>query len=432
MNILNLIEVFVAFILLFSLSALFRACKIYLVNLCYQAIDITRYHKFREHKKLSFLFDHRKQIAQSLDLAQIVVTIGLGALLFPFLDLLDGMLDWEFLDLHFGAVYGFLLFFMIIFQYSIMISIGRILGGTVKLKILDRCAPFMIITAKILFPLTLGINYFSLRIFSIFNIRIEKDYNSLDASFLARALIDSNISFSSEILHIIRNAIRLPHLDVSDVLLPRNQIQYLDLNDGLQKNLEKAKRAGHTRYPLCKGGLDHCLGIIHIKDIFQYQGDMDSFDFNKFQRRLIQFNETTPIEDALKKLQKFKIHMAIVVDEFGGTVGLLTLEDMLEELVGKIQDEFDHEDAMIVPITKNTYKVSGLAPVHELEALFDIKFDNNNVSTFGGLVTATLGRIPEKNERFKLLGLSIRVTEVSKKRIISSVVRDDSQEIIEA
>lgn len=120
--------------------------------------------------------------------------------------------------------------------------------------------------------------------------------------------------------------------------------------------------------------------------------------------------------------------MAIVVDEFGGTIGLLTLEDILEELVGNIQDEFDHEDAMIIPITKNTYKVSGLATVHEVESFFNVKIDNENVSTFGGLITAELGRIPEKNERIKLLRWSIRITEVSKQRIISTIVRDLSTE----
>lgn len=432
MNILNLIEVFAGFILLFCLSVLFRTCKIHLVNLCYQAIDVAKYEKFRAHKKVSMLFDHRKQVGQALDLAQCCVTIGLGAILLPFLNILVSVFDWEFLKLHFWTFYGFSLFFVIAFQYFLNISIGRMIGETVKLKMLDRCLPIMIITSRILFPIILGINYFSLRFFSIFKIHTEKNYTGLDASFLARTLMNSDTTFSSEILNIIRNATRLPNLDVSDVLLPRNQIQYLDLNDGLEFNLKKAKKAGHTRYPLCKGSLDNCLGIIHIKDIFQYQGDMQTFDFTKVQRPLIQFEETIPIEEALKKLQKFKIHMALVIDEFGGTVGLLTLEDMLEKVVGNIQDEFDHEVAMIHPISKNTYRVSGLTPVHELETLFDIKFDNDSVSTFGGLISASLGRIPEKNERIKLFGLSIKITEVSKQRIISTVVRDETKEEIES
>lgn len=421
-----MVEVFVGFVLLFCLSALFTASKIYLINLCYQAIDVTKYHNLRAHKKLAVLLDNRKQIAQSLDLAQLCVVIGLGALLLPLLNIMSAVSDWEFLNAHFWTFFGFGLFFIIAIEYALRISIAKTIGTAVHSKLLDHCVPLMIFTSKLLFPLTLGINYFALRVFSLFKIHADKNYSTLDATFLTRALTDSNIVFSSEILNIIRNAIRLPDLDVSDVLLPRNQIQYLDLDDGLEKNLEKAKTGGHTRYPLCKGGLDHCLGIIHIKDIFQYQGKMELSDFIKLQRQLICFEETTPIEDALKKLQKFKIHMAIVTDEFGGTVGLLTLEDMLEELVGNIQDEFDHEDAMIIPITKNTFKVSGMAPVRALENLFNIKVDNNTVTTFGGLITATLGRIPEKNERIQLFGWSIRITEVSKKRIISAVIRDGS------
>lgn len=427
MNILNLIEVLIGFLFLFFLSGCIIAGRIYLVNLCYRTIDRGKYNQLRVNKKIATLLDGRKQVAQSLDLAQMIVLIGLGALLFPLMNVMVVVFDWQIFDRHFWTFFWIFLFFVIAINYFLTIFITKIIAGKIKSRIFDFCLPLMLGISRVLFPIILGINYFSRRVFNICNIRVEKEH--FDAAFLTHTLAESEMTFSSEILNIIQNAIRLPDLDVSDVLLPRNQIQYLDLNDGVQENLEKAKRAGHTRYPLCKGGLDHCLGIIHIKDIFQYQGDMESFDFSKFQRQLIQFEETTPVEDALKKLQKFKIHMALVVDEFGGAIGLLTLEDMLEKLVGNIQDEFDHEDALIIPMAKNTYKVSGLAPIHELESLFNIKIENNNeVSTFGGLITASLGRIPEKNERIELLGWSIRIIEVSRKRIISAIIRTDSIE----
>lgn len=426
MNILNLIEILIGFICLFVLSACFTATKIYLVNLYYQTIDRTKYHQLRANKKIASLLDSRKQVVRSLEFGQVVVTIGLGALLFPLLNIMADVFAWQAESLHFWSIFWILLFFVIVLNYGLKVSIAKIMGGTIHFKVIERCMPLIMFISKLLFPIVVGINYFLLRIFSIFNIRAEKGHSALDAAFLIGALTEARMSFSSEILNIIRNAIRLPDLNVSDVLLPRIQIQYLDLNDSVQKNLEKAQRAGHTRYPLCKGGLDNCLGIIHIKDIFQYKGDMESFDFSKLQRQLIRFEETTPVEDALKKLQKLKIHMALVVDEFGGTIGLLTLEDMLEELVGNIQDEFDHEDAMIIPIGKNTYKVSGFTPIRELENLFNIKIENSAVTTFGGLIAASLGRIPEKNERITLLGWSIRITEVSKKRIIAAIIRDQT------
>lgn len=428
MNILNLIGVLIGLIFLIFLSACFTAFKLKLIKLHHQSIDRAKREQLRMHKRVATLLDNAKQITQALDLAQAFVAIALGGLLIPVLNSIYGVLQPEAPTNHWGAILIIFFLCIVIVYYTLNLSVTRLQGESINVVDLERSAVPMLLVTKLMFPFICGIRYLMLRTFSIFNVYVEKNYNPLDAAFLASALGESEASFSPEILNIIRNAIRLPDLDVSDVLLPRNQIQYLDLNNTTQENLDKAKKTGHTRFPLCKGGIDQCLGIIHIKDIFQYQGDMESFDFSKFQRQLIRFQATTPLEDALKKLQKFKIHMALVVDEFGGAIGLLTLEDMLEELVGNIQDEFDHEDAMIIPIAKNTYKVSGLTPVHELETLFNVKIANEAVSTFGGLITAQLGRIPEKNERIKLFGWSIRIAEVSKKRIILTIIRDDSAE----
>jgi CBS domain containing-hemolysin-like protein len=237
--------------------------------------------------------------------------------------------------------------------------------------------------------------------------------------FIAHLLPGDTDSLSPLLISFIKNAIRIPQLDVSDILLPRNQIQFLDLNDTPLDNLDKAKKTGHTRFPLCQEGLDNCLGIIHIKDVFHFQGNLETLDLSKFQHQLLRFHENTPLEDALKKLMKYKIHMALVVDEFGGVVGMFTLEDILEELVGMIQDEFDADDAYILPLGKNTFKVSGLAPIHEIEEFFDVQIENDQVSTIGGLVTAEIGRIPKKGERFKILNWSIKILEVTSKRIVS-------------
>lgn len=411
---------------LFFLGAYFTLFKVNLVKLRYQVIDRAKRQELCGHKSIAALLDNMDQVARSLYLAQSFVAIGIGIVFAVVLHKMSTLLGFQFSDPHFWLILGFLIFCVVGLYYGLGVFISRMGSAVVKVKNLDRMAWYMLLIEKWLSPITWGAHYFELRLSSLLNLRVQNNKAGvpLETEFLLSALGTPETCLSPEILNIIRNAIRLPALDVSDILLPRSQIQFLDLNDSIQENLNKARRTGHTRFPLCKGGIDHCLGIIHIKDLFQYQGDMESLDFTKFQRQLIRFEETTPIEVALKKLQKFKIHMALVVDEFGGTIGSLTLEDILEELVGNIQDEFDHEDAMIIPITKNIYKVSGLTTVHDLESFFNVKIDNDAVSTFGGLITAILGRIPEKNERIKILRWSVRITEVSKQRIISTIVRD--------
>lgn len=413
------------FFLLF-LSACFTVLAVNLARLRQLAIDRTKCDELRTHKSIDIVLDSIDQIAQSLRLAQSFTAIGIGIVFLVILKRASIVFGFELLDPHFWVLLLFLFVCVVSLYFGLGILVSRIASSGTNLSKLDKRAWYMLLIEKFLSPVAWSVHYFALRLSSLLNLRVQhsKIGAPLDAESLLLGLGETETCLSSEILNIIRNAIRLPALDVSDILLPRNQVQFLDLNDSIQENLDKARRTGHTRFPLCKGGIDHCLGIIHIKDIFQYQGDMDSFDFTKFQRQLIRFEESTPVEVALKKLQKFKIHMALVVDEFGGTIGSLTLEDILEELVGNIQDEFDHEDAMIIPITKNTYKVSGLTTVHDLESFFNVKIENDTVSTFGGLITAALGRIPEKNERINLLRWSIRITEVSKQRIISTIVRD--------
>lgn len=427
---LNLLGFLLGLFFLFLLGAGFTLLKVNLVKLRHQGIDRIKREELCTHKPIAALFRNMDQVAQSLHLAQAFVAIGIGVLFVLSLNAISEVYEIELLNLHFWLVLIFLFIVIVCIYYTVDVLTTRVASSAISIRKLDKMAPYMLLTEKLLSPIVWSTHYFALRIFSILNLHVHNGKTSapLDVEFLLPGLGESEVCLSPEILNIIRNAIRLPALDVSDILLPRSQIQFLELNDSIQENLEKARKTGHTRFPLCRGGIDHCLGIIHIKDIFQYQGDMDSIDFTKFQRQLIRFEEATPAEVALKKLQKFKIHMALVVDEFGGTIGMLTLEDILEELVGNIQDEFDHEDAMIIPITKNTYKVSGLTTVHDLESYFNVKINNDNVSTFGGLITATLGRIPEKNERINLLCWSIRITEVSKQRIISTIVRDISVE----
>ena len=110
--------------------------------------------------------------------------------------------------------------------------------------------------------------------------------------------------------------------------------------------------------------------------------------------------------------------MALVVDEFGGVVGVVTLERILEELVGEIQDEFDAEESLIQPLEKDYFQISGLTPIHDVEDLLDIEIDNDDVSTFGGLITQEAGRIPEKGDRLEVGRFDVEVTEVDGTRVV--------------
>lgn len=223
---------------------------------------------------------------------------------------------------------------------------------------------------------------------------------------------------------IVAHALGLNDLTVYDVLLPRNQVQYFDINDSLKDNLELSRTTGHTRFPLCEGDLDACIGIVHIKDIYRFRGAPEKLDLRKIRRDIIRFDLDMPLDTALQTLLSKRIHMALAQDEFGGVAGIITLERILEELVGDIHDEFDRgEERMIIRIKKDFFRVSGIAPIHELEEVLGIDIDNDDVSTLGGLVVAELGRIPEPGETLGMGRMVITVQEADEKRVLSCTLK---------
>ena len=166
-----------------------------------------------------------------------------------------------------------------------------------------------------------------------------------------------------------------------------------DLNEDIKVNLERMKAAGHTRFPLCRGSLDDCVGMIHIKDIFRWREPVSGIDLFKLKRSIATFSLETPLEEAMERMLRAKFHMALVVDEFGGVVGVITLESIIEEMVGEIQDEFDSEETQITALSGGEFRILGLTPLHEVEEELGVTLGNDEVSTFGGLVTGELGRI---------------------------------------
>jgi CBS domain containing-hemolysin-like protein len=221
---------------------------------------------------------------------------------------------------------------------------------------------------------------------------------------------------------IFRNALQMRGLTVGDVLLPRHQVQWMDLNDGVESNLKLARETGHTRFPLCAGDLDRCVGLIHIKDIFRKGVNPKTLDLRNIKREIMRISPDMSVEDAMHMFLAKRQHMALVVDEFRGAEGVVTLERLLELLVGDIRDEFDNEEDNIKRMPNGEYSVSGLTPVYELERELGMEFANKEVSTLGGQITAELGRIPESGAHLKLDGLEIVVTEVDERRVIRARV----------
>ena len=217
---------------------------------------------------------------------------------------------------------------------------------------------------------------------------------------------------------LLMNALDLRGRHVSQILVPRPKVEFLSTKSTLAENLDVAEKAGYSRFPLCDGDLDHTFGMVHIKDLLRLgRQSNDTGDLLSIKRDVLFVPESTVLETLLKSFLANKRHMAIVVDEYGGTAGIVTLEDVLEELVGEIQDEFDQETPLIVKLSDREYLVDGVTPVHELEGQCGLVLDSTHASTIGGYLIEYKGELPIEGESFLLEGWEILIKKVRNRRI---------------
>src|SRR5437660_833219 len=214
---------------------------------------------------------------------------------------------------------------------------------------------------------------------------------------------------------LLMNVLDLRDRVVRDIMTPRGEIVYLDLEDDFETNVKKAIESRHTRFPLCRENLDNTIGLVHIKEFLQMMRDPHP-DLLKIKRDLVPVPEMMPLETLLKLFLNKHAHLALVVDEFGGTVGMVTMENVLEELVGDIQDEFDFEKEEFRKINANEFSVDGALGLYELNELAKLDLESADVSTIGGYVTHLLGHLPKQGEQVKIGDYIVTVSQSDGRR----------------
>jgi CBS domain containing-hemolysin-like protein len=211
---------------------------------------------------------------------------------------------------------------------------------------------------------------------------------------------------------ILINALELNEVWVRDVMTHRGDVVYLDSDQPFQQSLEIALKSQHTRFPLVRGHLDNTLGLIHIKDVLKLMNDPDP-DLMRIKREMKVVPETMPLDLLLKFFLKERAHVALVADEFGHIGGVVFLDNVIEELVGDIQDEFDNDKSEFTRINEHEFVVEGTTTLNDLSDFEeDLHIDSGEVTTVGGYITQLLGRFPELGETVEILGYEARVTSV--------------------
>ncbi|MCC5852035.1 MAG: CBS domain-containing protein [Alkalimonas sp.] len=215
-------------------------------------------------------------------------------------------------------------------------------------------------------------------------------------------------------------------LDVSkmrarDIMIPRSQMTTLDIEQSIQQILPTLLENNHSRYPVVNEDKDHIEGILLVKDLlrFAFQPDSVECHLRDIIRPAVIIPESKRVDALLKEFRQKRYHMALVVDEYGGVSGLVTIEDILEQIVGEIEDEHDDdEDVDIKKMASNVFQVSALTPLDEFNQHFGSRFNETEADTIGGIVLHAFGHMPERGESIELEGLLFKVSKANSRRLL--------------
>jgi CBS domain containing-hemolysin-like protein len=211
---------------------------------------------------------------------------------------------------------------------------------------------------------------------------------------------------------------------VREVMVPRPDMVAAPLDSGLRNVLDLLLRHGYSRIPVYRGDLDHIEGVVYAKDVLRHlHAGKESVPIDKIMREPLFVPETKRVSELLREMQLRRIHIAIVLDEYGSTAGLATIEDLLEEIVGEIEDEYDREEVKVEPVDENTYRVSGRLSIDDVNELLNVDLPHEEWDTVAGLMYGLLGAVPTQGETVSYEDLDFVAEKVQGRRIAKVLIR---------
>ena len=213
-----------------------------------------------------------------------------------------------------------------------------------------------------------------------------------------------NIDLSSKEKSILSNILSINKLKADDVMIPRATIVAISQDSSFQNIIDTIDKESHSRMPIFRKDLDNVLGMMHIKDIIKFSGsNHNDFNIKKIMREVLFVPPTMPVMNLLLKMQATKLHMALVIDEHGGTDGLITIEDVIEEIVGEIEDEHDKDDDFnFKKIDSNTFEAKADMTLDDFNHESNLSIVEENVDTLGGYIFSKINRVPYAGEVIKV------------------------------
>ncbi|HUJ86054.1 MAG TPA: transporter associated domain-containing protein [Burkholderiales bacterium] len=228
----------------------------------------------------------------------------------------------------------------------------------------------------------------------------------------------------ADALSIIEGALTVSEMQVRDIMIPRAQMDVIDINEPVETFIPQLISTAHSRFPVIDQNRDDVIGILLAKDLLRYYAGEEEFNVREMLRPAVFVPEAKRLNVLLREFRASRNHMAIVADEYGGVAGLVTIEDVLEQIVGEIEDEYDFDEASdnILAESSGRFRVKALTQIADFNAAFGTRFSDQEVDTIGGLVIAELGRLPKRGETLTIGGLRFQVLRADSRRVYTLLV----------
>ncbi|HRP60202.1 MAG TPA: gliding motility-associated protein GldE [Vicingus sp.] len=303
---------------------------------------------------------------------------------------------------------------------------GEILPKVYATKNALKMALFMAKPLNFLIAIFKPISYLLISSTNFIDKKIKRKTHDISVEELSHAIDLTNDINSNEQEHqILKGIVKFGETSVKEIMTARVKVVSIEKDTPFDEVIKVILESGHSRIPVYEETFDKVLGVLYIKDIIPYINNEKDFNWNTLIRTPFFVPENKKLDDLLKEFQERKIHLAIIVDEYGGTSGIITLEDIIEEIVGEISDEFDTDDIVYSKLDDNTYIFDGNTTINDLAKIISLDEEilvemRREAETIAGLIIEVSGKIPQKNEKINFQNLSF-VVEASDKRRIKRV-----------
>lgn len=381
-----------AVVILIILTAFFVASEFAIVKVRKTRMEARAAEGDKKAEKALKLLNNLDYYLSACQLGITITALGLGWLGEPTLDvLLHPVLDQ--LDLPEGITHTLsfaIAFFIITFLHVVL---GELAPKTFAIQKSEAITLLLsrplILYSKLMYPLIFILNGSANIFVRLFGFQAATESDEVHSEDELRHILTKSYQKGeinrSEYTYVDR-IFEFDNRTAKEIMIPRTEMEVLDVNDSIKTVIREMRHNRFTRYPVIDDDKDHVLGIIHMKEFF-YEDVEQQGSLRPFIRPALKVFENVPIHDLLVKMKKERTHMAVLMDEYGGTAGIVTVEDILEEIVGEIRDEFDHEEEREIKRLKNGhYLLEGKTSIQDINEFFEIDLDHNDIDTISGWI----------------------------------------------